>query len=72
MLNQDLRKLAMPCKYTAVIRRDGEGYIAYCPEVPRANRQGRTAEECRASLAEAIRLILKDRDESDGVQGEQS
>jgi len=50
-------------EFTAIIERDGEWYIAYCPEIPGANGQGRTIEECRASLAEAIALILEDRRE---------
>jgi len=48
-------------KYTAVIEQDGDWYIAYCPEVPGANGQGRTVEECRASLYEAIALIEEDK-----------
>jgi predicted RNase H-like HicB family nuclease len=50
-------------EFTAVIERDGEWYIAYCPEIPGANGQGRTIEECRGNLAEAIELILEDRRE---------
>ena len=46
---------------TAVIEQDGEWYIAYCPEIPGANGQGRTVAECRANLSEAIALILEDR-----------
>jgi predicted RNase H-like HicB family nuclease len=45
-------------EFTAIIERDGDWYIAYCPEIPGANGQGRTAEECRKSLGEAISLIL--------------
>ena len=41
---------------------------ANCPEILGANGQGRTEEECRTSLAEAIRLILEDRRE-DGLRG---
>ena len=48
-------------EFTAIIERDGEWYIAYCPEIPGANGQGRTVEECRQSLADAIALILEDR-----------
>ena len=44
-------------EFTAIIERDGEWYIAYCPEIPGANGQGRTKEEARKSLAEAIELI---------------
>lgn len=47
-------------KYTTVIVQDGEWYIAYCLEVPGANGQGRTVEECRESLYEAIALIEED------------
>jgi predicted RNase H-like HicB family nuclease len=50
-------------EFTAVFERDGEWYIAYCPEIPGANGQGRTKKEARESLAEAIALILADRRE---------
>ena len=48
-------------EFTAIIERDGDWYIAYCPEIAGANGQGRTLEECRQNLAEAIALILEDR-----------
>ncbi len=47
-------------EFTAVIERDGDWYIAYCPEVPGANGQGRTKAEAKRSLADAIALILED------------
>ena len=50
-------------EFTAIIEKDGDWFIAYCPEIPGANGQGRTKEECRANLAEAISLILEDRRE---------
>ena len=49
--------------FTAIYERDGDWYVAYCPEVPGANGQGRTKEEARASLAGAIDLIFQDRRE---------
>ena len=55
-------------EFTAVIERDGEWYIAYSPEIPGANGQGRSKDEARESLAEAIALILADRRE-DGLRG---
>ncbi len=58
----------MTNEITAVYEKDGDWYIGYCPEVPGANGQGRTKEECRESLAEAIRLILEDRREQ-GLAG---
>ena len=58
----------MKHEFTAIIERDGEWYIAYCPEVPGANAQGKTKDEARASLVEAIELILEDRRE-EGLKG---
>jgi predicted RNase H-like HicB family nuclease len=55
-------------EFTAVIERDGEWFIGYCPEIPGANGQGRSEEECRANLGAAIALILEDRRE-DGLRG---
>ena len=55
-------------EFTAIIEKDGDWYIAYCPEVPGANGQGKTINECRESLAEAIALILEDRRE-DALRG---
>ena len=63
-----MTEVAMHNEFTAVFERDGEWYIAYCPEIPGANGQGRTKEEARLSLAEAIALILEDRRE-DGLRG---
>jgi predicted RNase H-like HicB family nuclease len=38
----------------SIIEQDGEWYIEYCPEIPGANGQGRTVEECRQNLTEAF------------------
>ncbi len=54
---------SMHNEFTAVIEQDGDWYIAYCPEVPGANGQGRTKDEARENLGEAIALILEDRRE---------
>ena len=48
-------------EFNAIVERDGEWFVAYCPEIPGANGQGRTLEGCRKNLAEAIALILDDR-----------
>jgi predicted RNase H-like HicB family nuclease len=55
-------------EFTAIFERDGEWHIAYCPEIPGANGQGRTKAEARRSLADAIALILEDR-RRDGLRG---
>ena len=55
-------------EFTAIIERDEDWYVAYCPEIPGANGQGRTLDEARISLGQAIMLILEDRRE-DGLRG---
>lgn len=55
-------------EFTAIIEPADDWFIAYSPEIPGANGQGRTSEEARASLAEAIALILEDRRE-DALRG---
>ena len=55
-------------EFTAVIEKDDAWFIAYCPEIPGANGQGRTKKECLESLSEAIALILEDR-RDDALRG---
>jgi predicted RNase H-like HicB family nuclease len=55
-------------EFTAIIEQDEDWYIAYCPEIPGANGQGRSIDECRGSLTAAIALILEDRRE-DALRG---
>lgn len=54
-------------EFSLVIEEDCEWFIGYCPEIPGANGQGRTIEECRANLSEAISLLIEDRRE-DGLR----
>ena len=49
----------MSDRFTAIIERDGDWFTGFCPEVPGANGQGRTREECRENLFEAIAVILE-------------
>jgi len=55
-------------EFTAVIERDDDWYIGYCPEIPGANGQGRTIAECRESIVQAVELILEDR-RADALRG---
>ena len=55
-------------EFTAIIERDGKWFVAYSPEVPGANGQGRTKAAARESLAAAIALILRDR-RTDALRG---
>lgn len=54
-------------EFTAVFEQEGDWFIGYCPEVPGANGQGRSLEQCRESLRDAIVLILEDR-RQDGLR----
>lgn len=58
----------MASEFTAVIEQDGDWFIAYSPEVPGANGQGKSKEEALQNLSEAIALIHEDRRE-DGLRG---
>jgi len=52
--------VSMKGEFTAIIEAaPAGGYWAVCPEVPGANGQGETIEEAKASVREAIRLILE-------------
>jgi predicted RNase H-like HicB family nuclease len=49
-------------RFTAVVHRgepEEDGFWATCLEVPGANGQGETREECLRNLAEAIQLLLE-------------
>ena len=49
----------MEVQLTAVFKKVPEGYIGFVEELPGANTQGRTLEETRANLEEAITLVLE-------------
>ena len=48
-------------EFTAIIEQDEDQFISCCAELPGANGQGKTKEQCLKSLSEAIELILEDR-----------
>ena len=48
----------MESTFTAVFEKAGDWYIGYVEELPGAHTQGRTLEEARENLREAIELIL--------------
>jgi predicted RNase H-like HicB family nuclease len=58
----------MANQFTAVIERDGEWFVAYSPEIPGANGQGKSKQEALDSLSAAIALVLQDR-RDDGLRG---
>ncbi|HEV8523258.1 MAG TPA: type II toxin-antitoxin system HicB family antitoxin [Terriglobales bacterium] len=46
---------------TAIIEREGDGYVALCPELDVAS-QGETVEAARTNLIEAVELFLESAD----------
>jgi predicted RNase H-like HicB family nuclease len=48
----------MNMQFTAVIERDGEGYVALCPEFDIAS-QGDSIEHARENLQEALELFFE-------------
>ncbi len=50
--------------FTAIIEREGDGYVSLCPELDIAS-QGETVEEARQNLAEALELFFEHASESE-------
>ena len=46
-------------KFTAVLEQEGDWWIGYVEELPGANTQGRTLEETRDNLKDAVQLVLE-------------
>lgn len=59
---------SMDSRFSAIVEEDQGWFIAYCPEVPGSNGQGKTKEECLENLKKAVELILEDRRE-DALRG---
>ena len=56
----------MEREFTAVFEQDGDWVIGWAEELPGAYGQGRTLDEARDSLREAILLILEE-DQAKGI-----
>ena len=52
------RELVMTRQWTAIIEREGDGYVALCPELDIAS-QGATVAETRENLKEALELFFE-------------
>ncbi len=48
----------MKYRLTAIIEREGDGYVALCPELDIAS-QGDTVEQARDNLKEALELFME-------------
>ena len=53
--------MASKRQLTAIIEREGDGYVSLCPELDIAG-QGSTIEEARANLTEALELFFESAD----------
>ena len=51
-------------RLTALIEREGDGYVSLCPELDLAS-QGTTIEEARQNLVEALELFFETADPSE-------
>ncbi|MHC4954028.1 MAG: type II toxin-antitoxin system HicB family antitoxin [Planctomycetota bacterium] len=49
---------------TAIIEREGDGYVALCPELDIAS-QGDSVEDARSNLIEALTLFFEEADETE-------
>ncbi len=45
-------------QFTAIIEREGDGYVALCPELDIAS-QGDSVEQAKSNLAEALELFFE-------------
>ena len=45
-------------KFTAILEKEGDMYVALCPELD-VSSQGNTLEEAKANLIEAVELFLE-------------
>mgnify|MGYP003394008221 CR=1 FL=1 len=52
------RQMKEKRELTAIIEREGDGYVALCPELDVAS-QGNTIEEARTNLIEALELFFE-------------
>jgi len=48
-------------RFTAILEKEGNQYVALCPELDIAS-QGKTVEEAKANLKEAVELFLDSAD----------
>jgi predicted RNase H-like HicB family nuclease len=51
-------------QFTAIIEREGDGYVSLCPELDIAS-QGENIEEARRNLIEALELFFETADPSE-------
>ena len=63
-MSSDPVRPASRSSFTAIVEREGDGYVALCPELDVAS-QGDSVEEATANLREAVELFLESADASE-------
>jgi predicted RNase H-like HicB family nuclease len=63
-LKQEILEMRKYKQFTAIIEREGNGYVSLCPELDIAS-QGDSVEEARINLAEALELFFEHASESE-------
>ena len=56
--------MSEPRRFTAMIYREGDGFVALCPELDVAS-QGDSVEDASANLREAVELFMEHADASE-------
>jgi predicted RNase H-like HicB family nuclease len=52
---------AAQVQLSATVQKDGAWLVAFCPEIPEGNGQGKTKTAALKSLWESIELLMEDR-----------
>ncbi len=63
-MSSETRRALSRNSFTAIVEREGDGYLALCPELDVAS-QGGSVEEATANLREAVELFLESADASE-------
>ena len=58
-MDSEKRERTMTRQLTAIIEREGDGYVSLCPELDIAS-QGATVDEARSNLKEALELFFEE------------
>ena len=58
-MDSEKRERTMIRQLTAIIEREGDGYVSLCPELDIAS-QGATVDEARSNLKEALELFFEE------------
>ncbi len=61
---RDEAEVEMTKQLTAIIEREGDGYVAFCPEVDIAS-EGDSVDEARTNLREALELFFETASETE-------